>query len=164
MPDQAIMHFAPFRLPELVRELRRTHFPWLRGIIPCEFSAGIDVVACAIVEPLVPGQPERGFIKVNVALNRPDTPVEVMRAILKHELLHFEVRPEREDGQLTSHPRSFWMRQFELSPEFAPTCEWLERTYGRAYRRVDGTLVIRGQRVRKGGRRRVLPARKSEGR
>ncbi len=161
MPRQPIMHFAPFSLPELVDELRQTHFPGLTGDIHCGFSTGLDAVAQAIVFADGPYRTLRGVIDVNVALNTPDTPVEVMRGILKHELLHFEVPESEEDGFLTSHPQAFWMRQFELSPEFAPTCEWLVRTYGRAYRRVDGSLILRGRKVRKGGRMPVAKQRKS---
>lgn len=161
MPEvQGHFHFAPFDLDKLLAEVRAECFPFMVGIVRCAYSTERGAVAWISVDPW-PGV--RGIIHVNPALDRPDTSEGAMRGILKHELLHIVVRPDLdEDGWLSWHPPAFWARQFELSPEFAPTCEWLKRTFGRAYRVVDGSVVLRGRRVRRGGWQPVARRRKGQ--
>lgn len=157
---QGVLPLLPFDLDGVVAELRRTTFPGIEGDVACRFSAEIEVVAQITTEPW-PGC--RGDIEVNTALNVPGTPIEVIRAIVKHELLHLVAPPElvRRWGRWYReiHPQAFLMRQFETAPEFQTACEWLKRNFGRQLKTDrDGSLVIHGRRVRKGGRRRVAKA------
>lgn len=161
MPRQHIMHFAPFSLPELVDELRGTHFPDLKGYIGCAFTTHGRSVARAYIAPFSTGRTYRGHIDVNVALNMPETPMEVMRGILKHELLHFEIRPERRGRWVIEHPEAFCLRELDLLPEGPMVNAWLIRRFGDAYVSDERHTFIRCRQVRKGGWMPVAKQRKS---
>lgn len=68
---------------------------------------------------------DRAHIKIHAALNHRRTPVEVMRYVLKHELLHMKIRPELIDGKEIGHPPAFWEAEEALVPERRVGGAWL---------------------------------------
>ena len=55
-------------------------------------------------------------IVMHPLLNHPETPVEVVRHIVLHELLHLWIRPEEIDGKLVMHPPEFWQAEKRYVP------------------------------------------------
>jgi len=103
-----------------------------------------DTLACIT---LPKGQP--GWIGLHALLNRLDTPVEVLRYILTHELLHTVIPPHVVDGKTTAHPPEFWAREGELAPERKAAGNWLWLNFGiylKEYAKREGVFVKPGWR------------------
>ncbi len=85
-------------------------------------------------------------------LNRPGTPIELVRFIAKHELTHI-IRPPRWDGNwYLDHPPEFWQLEFQVAPERFACWAWTHRHLSRCLRDGrDGLSVLRTWRRRMAG-------------
>ncbi len=96
----------------------------------CASCGGVKVVwSFALVETLafIETEPQQSTVRITMhsILNSAQTPLEVIRGIFKHEVLHLEVRPREIDGKLVAHPPEFWERERELIPEMPQVWSWL---------------------------------------
>jgi hypothetical protein len=69
---------------------------------------------------------DRHVVVFHPILNRPDTPIEIVRFIAKHELAHI-VRPGRwsASGHWEGHPPEFWELEYRLAPERWACWHWI---------------------------------------
>lgn len=86
-PIQFEFEQPPFKTSELLTEVRASLFPHLKVDVAVGYSR-FDTVAHIQKE-----SEQSWLININAVLNHRDTPIEVIRYILTHELLHIEVRP-----------------------------------------------------------------------
>ena len=64
-------------------------------------------------------------IVLHPLLNHPDTPLEVVRFILVHELIHIIVPSIKIDGKLIIHSEDFWSMEKALVPERTLYWSWM---------------------------------------
>ena len=114
-PEVSLLSFP---LEDLLGEMRAQHFG--------ELSRGVTIhfvregsLAC------IDSSQERAAIYVHALLNHPETPVEIMRFICKHELLHLVVPPREINGKMVSHTPEFFQREATISPESTDVWIWL---------------------------------------
>lgn len=125
---QPLLWRLPYSLPGLLEEVRAEHFRHLPPEIPINVVTWQPLCCIVHMEPVLRTEPR---IFVHELLNHVDTPVEVMRFVLKHELLHCVVRPRQVDGEMESHPPEFWRAERELGPEGPGVWRWVEKNLGR---------------------------------
>ena len=105
----------------VVEEVRARWFPEVAAPVPV-FFATHDPLACAITHDRELAFPAVYYHQV---LNHPETPVEVLRFIAKHELIHFVVPPRQRGRFLDPHPPEFWEREDEIAPEARLAWAWI---------------------------------------
>ncbi|MDE3097303.1 MAG: hypothetical protein KGK07_15045 [Chloroflexota bacterium] len=76
-------------------------------------------LACAFTSPAEP------VVNIHHVLNHPDTPLEVIEFICKHELLHFLIPPRAVGKKVRSHPPEFWLEEERIAPEGRLAWAWL---------------------------------------
>jgi hypothetical protein len=151
--EQGAFQFIPFDLRAELRYVHATWFPHIRRNPSVRWAHGFGPLACIRA-------PERwtfASITLNRALDRPDTPIEVLHYLLKHEFLHIEVPPVGRGPRAISHPQEFWDREAELCPEREACWRWLHENLGHCLcdiPRLEGTFVAPN---RIPGARRRLP-------
>jgi hypothetical protein len=126
--SQCEFELTPYRADELLRELRAEYFPELRAPIAVMY-ARIPNLARIFVQGWGSGEPH--VIQMSSLLNQPGTPIEVVRHILIHELLHLVVGPGECGGRQVKHTSTFWERERELSPDADLVVSWLFMNFGR---------------------------------
>jgi hypothetical protein len=60
---------------------------------------------------------ESASIIIHPVLNHTQTPIEIMRYIIIHELIHIIIRPREIDGKIIKHSPEFLEKEKELVPE-----------------------------------------------
>jgi len=129
------MTFAPFALRDLLAEVKGRCFPAMGALVSVGFQGGYAPLACVSYTPF----PRQGTARIAVhsALDRPDTPLDVVRFLLKHELIHVERESARGHGggRRPSHPAAFWEREREVAPEAEEMWEWIESEVGHCLER-----------------------------
>lgn len=92
-------------------------------------------VPCGPLACITMGMPSP-TIYVHEVLNHPETPLEVMTLICKHELLHLRMPPREFNGRVTDHPPEFWQEEARMAPERAEAWAWVwENLWGCLKRR-----------------------------
>lgn len=71
--------------------------------------------------------PERHLIVFHPVLNHPQTPVEVVRFIAKHELIHLVYPPAWIDFSLEMHSPAFWAMEAAVGPERFAVWSWIHQ-------------------------------------
>ena len=101
----------------------------MTGTISWSCSIEWAPLACMHQDGNEGGYPAVYFHQV---LNHPATPLEVLRAIAKHELLHFAVPPTYGPDPRwprlvvkESHPPEFWVEERRIAPEMPAVWGWL---------------------------------------
>jgi hypothetical protein len=132
---QPSLSFLPFSLPDLLTQVHKEFF---RDIAP-----GVEIVlvdrgplACIAIEPRI--------VFVHNLLNHPETPLEVMRFLCKHELLHLRVPAKEIKGRETSHPPEFWKQETAIAPERGIAWNWVWANFYSCLRRdkkLEGIFV-----------------------
>lgn len=112
---------TPYRLGELVEEVRATCFPQIPRPVPVFFTVH-EPLACAVLESDELAFPAVYFHQV---LNHPETPIEVARFIAKHELLHLVVPAQKRGRFVDAHPPEFWDAEERVAPEGPMAWGWL---------------------------------------
>ncbi|MGE5597737.1 MAG: hypothetical protein ACM3S1_17060 [Hyphomicrobiales bacterium] len=108
-------------IAEVVEDIRVRFLPEVPGPVPV-FFATHDPLACAIDH-----DPELAFPAVyyHQVLNHPETPLEVLQFIAKHELLHYVVKPIQIGRRWEHHPDEFWEMEDRIGPEGRLVWAWL---------------------------------------
>lgn len=121
-PFQPALSRTSVDVPTLVEEVRARYFPGLPGPVPAFFVSGRPL-ACA----LIASADELAFpaVYLHQVLNHPDTPIEVLRFIVKHELLHLAMPPLRRGRRVEAHPRTFWEAEQRIAPEAPIAWRWV---------------------------------------
>lgn len=137
---QPVPSLLGFSLTETVEEMRAVHFPDLDEQIEVRIASE---GALAFVQRQFMG-PQKHLVVFHPVLNHPETPVEVLRFIAKHELTHL-ARPGRLiDGAYESHPPEFWEHEYAIGPERYAVWAWIHKNLNRCARSTK-----RGYRVRR---------------
>lgn len=121
----------PYSLPALLEEVRLEHFRHLPAEIPVNVTTFRPLSCIVHADPVAPAVPR---IFVHELLNHEETPREVLRSILKHELLHCVVQPRQIGGEMEPHPPEFLRAERELAPESAGAWRWMRENFGPALR------------------------------
>lgn len=108
-----------FSIDELLDELLATTFLDI-AVRPAWAFLETDSLA------FVRQETNRPFIGLSYLLNHPETPQQVMRDILTHELLHLRIPPREIEGKIVSHPPEFWEAQKILIPSFSISFAWCQ--------------------------------------
>jgi len=138
-----------FNFQSVVDEARALWFPWLTDEIEVRIIAAGPL---AFISRHLMG-PNRHVIAFHPILNRPGTPIEVVRFIAKHELAHIQETPRLVAGQWESHPTEFWTLEFAIAPERYAAWTWTFRQLGPCLRHDRrGLRVLRTWRRRMAGR------------
>ncbi len=121
---QPAMNFLSYTLESVVAEVRAEFFPHLTVETPIVFTDGTRVACIAL------DGPGGHQISIHPALSRPETPLAVLRFIVKHELIHIDVPAVRSGRRVVHHPPAFWEREYEIAPESRDCWAWLRKTLG----------------------------------
>lgn len=111
--------FTVTDVPALLEQTRRTLFPAITEPAQLFFIDGA-FVACIHHGPRL-----GATVFIHDLLNRPETPPEVFRYILTHELIHLVVPSREIEGKIEPHPPEFWEAERELSPDRGMAFSWL---------------------------------------
>lgn len=121
------LHFVPFSIPDLIEEIREEHFPDLQHEISVDFVAQSSLACIYYSE-------STASIFIHQVLNTPDTPREVLSYVLKHELIHTEVRTLILPGEIIHHSPLFYERLDEIAPERHWTRLWISYNLGDCFK------------------------------
>ena len=119
--QQPMLSFVELDLRALCEQLRQAHFPTLEEAPPVYF------IQRSTLANITRDRRQRWSICIHAILNSPDTPLYVFTNILKHELLHTQIRPSEIDGRLVAHPPEFFERERQIAPEIEEAKDWLFR-------------------------------------
>lgn len=143
---QPVESLTGYSFHAVVDEVRAVWFPELEDEFEVRFGANGPLAFIAL-DRMGPG---RHIIVFHPILNRPGTPIEVVRFIAKHELAHAARPPRVADGTVLDHPPEFWALEIVVAPERYAAWTW-------AFHNLRGCLVEtdRGLRVVHTWRRRL---------
>jgi hypothetical protein len=136
---QPVETAAPFSFSAVVEEARAVWFPEIDCEVEVRFLA-LGPLASVWYHRI--GW-ERHVIVFHPILNRPDTPIEVVRFIAKHELTHLVVR------DYPGHSERFWQHELAVGPERFAVWAWLHSNLSGPLRETRwGLRVLRTWRAR----------------
>ncbi|MCK9520311.1 MAG: hypothetical protein M0R74_14995 [Dehalococcoidia bacterium] len=135
---QPVPSETAYPLTELMQEVRAGYFPEIDADVEVRIAASGPL---AWIAPSFMG--ENGHLVVfHPVLNHPETPIEVLRFICKHELTHI-VRPGRViAGYYESHPDEFWEHEAEVGPERFAVWHWVWGNLRGCLRETDAGLRV----------------------
>lgn len=134
---QPVPSLVSVSLTELMQEVRAAWFPEIDADLEVRIAEDDPL---AFIWPGFMGQ-HGHLIVVHPVLNHPQTPVEVLRFIFKHELTHI-VRPGRTShGKYEAHPPEFWKHEFAIAPERDAAWRWINDNLRRCMRRLPSGQV-----------------------
>jgi len=139
--QQPMLSFVELDLQALCEQIRQKHFPKLAEAPPVYF------IQRSTLANITRDRWQRWSICMHAILNSPATPLFVFSYILKHELLHIQIRPREIGGRLVAHPPEFFEREHQLSPEREEAKRWIFQTLGDRLRvrpRLERIDVLRG--------------------
>lgn len=119
-PELCFLPFCPW---EMLQEIRQRHFPEVKVPVGLSFILW-DMLA------FVNNYEDRAEIFIHGILNHPNTPREVIRFVIKHELCHLVVHPREMDGKMTMHPPEFWELEAAVAPERRRAWCWVYLSWG----------------------------------
>jgi hypothetical protein len=117
---QPYLCLVNFSLRDTLETVRAEYFPEIQNA-PAIYFVNRGSLACICTGSAEP------TIYVHAILNHPNTPVEVITAICKHELLHLRIRPREINGRMRQHPPEFWDAEKSLTPELSQAWDWIWR-------------------------------------
>ena len=127
---------TPFSFSAVVDQARAVWFPEIEDEIEVRIGDA-GSLACTWRHRMGFG---RHIILFHPILNRPDTPIEVVRFIAKHELTHI-LHPE------SGHPPQFWEDEFRVAPERFAAWSWIHANLDGPVRETRwGLRVVRSWR------------------
>jgi hypothetical protein len=133
---QPVERATPFSFAAVVDETRSVWFPKIESEIEARIVAH-PALASAWQHRM---GFERHIIVFHPVLNRRDVPIEVVRFIAKHELVHLEMFDE-------GHSDRFFERELEVGPERFAVWAWLHQNLYPPIRATRwGTRVLRNWR------------------
>lgn len=113
---QTYTSFLTFDMYNLLHEIRYNIFPEINESVDICFVIQ-DTLACIF--------PAKGVIFLHNIFNHPQTPLEVIRYVFIHELIHIIVPPEEINNKMVSHPPLFWQVEKERSLERTDVWRWI---------------------------------------
>jgi hypothetical protein len=122
---------VPFDVDQILHDLLAGEFRDLT-VRPIWQFAEEDTLA--FIRPDYPNGP---LIVFHSILNNLGTPYEVIKFILKHELLHLRIRPREIDGKLVSHPPEFFEVEKQIAPELLDYWQWMMINFYPALKRNE---------------------------
>lgn len=135
---QPVESHTGFGFQAVVDEARAVWFPEITDEIEVRIAAAGPL---AFICRHLMGR-DSHVIAFHPVLNRPGTPIEVVRFIAKHELTHI-VNPPRLVGEWwADHPPDFWQREFAAAPERFACWAWVRRYLSRCVRDGEGGLSV----------------------
>ena len=127
---------TPFSFAGVLDETRAAWFPGLDGEIETRVAA-LSSLASVWYHRM---GFQRHIVVFHPVLNRPDTPIEVVRFIAKHELVHLHLPGG-------GHSPGFWEKELEVGPERFAVWSWLHQNLYPPVRATRwGTTVLRDWR------------------
>jgi hypothetical protein len=120
---QPVPSVLGYPVSSLLEEVRATWFPEIEDTIEARFAAAGPL---AYVDPGFMGR-GRHLVVFHPVLNHPQTPVEVMRFVCKHELTHIVCPPRMVGGRYNAHPPEFWDHEATVGPEHDAVWHWVYR-------------------------------------
>ena len=135
---QPIPSLVGFSLSELIEETRAVHFPELHDHLEVRIAAESPL---ASMRADFMGS-SKHLVVFHPVLNHPQTPIEVLRFIAKHELTHIVRPPRFIDGYFDTHPPEFWELEVEIAPEHYAVWAWIRRNLGRCLRREEPGIRV----------------------
>ncbi|MDA0590351.1 MAG: DUF45 domain-containing protein [Planctomycetota bacterium] len=127
---QPALCFVDVDLPELLKELLAGQFADIDQSVRVSFVSE-GPLAC-----IDPGQP--AHIYIHQVLNHPDTPREVIRYVLQHELLHLRIPSDGDDA----HPPAFRDAEKRLCPDMGKAWGWMLVNLGQFTRKDSSRQQI----------------------
>ena len=118
--EQPRLNYTCCSLDNLVDEVKSEYFPDLQCDIEIHFMWHDTLAFIAHLKDRNKAQ-----IVIHIVLNHTNTPPEVFRFIIKHELLHLVIPAREIKGKIKQHPPEFWRREEEISPESELVWNWL---------------------------------------
>lgn len=116
--SQPTLNFLAFSPSKLLAEIHADLFPDVSHTVRVDFVTR-GPLAC------IGHTGDSASIYIHQLLNHSDTPVEVIRVIFKHELLHLRIPPTGEAGKEVPHPPEFWAAERAISPERDTVWAWI---------------------------------------
>lgn len=112
--------FLPFSIHSLLDDIHRRLFPDITHFVRIYFVSR-GPLACIVHDT------SNAAIYVHQLLNRHDTPKVVMTLMIKHELLHLRIKPNRIDGnrRAVMHSPEFWEAERATEPERESAWTWI---------------------------------------
>ncbi len=107
-----------FDVGDVCREILQNSFPNILVPITVIFCPN-DSLAC------IRSSSERADIFIHVLLNGPSTPIQVIRHILAHEIIHILVPPETIDGKQIIHTEAFWCYENRVVVDKSRSWAWI---------------------------------------
>lgn len=142
---QPVPTLLRFSLTETLEEVRAAHFPDLAGE-----EVEVRIAAERALAFISNGFMGRGrhLVVFHPILNHPQTPIEVVRFICKHELTHIVRPPHVHEGRYEAHPPEFWEFEAEIGPERFAVWAWIYENLNRCARNTaTGYRVTRRWRA-----------------
>jgi len=127
-------------LSEIIEETRAVHFPELDDHLEVRIAAE---------SPLASMRADfmgwnKHLVVFHPVLNHPQTPIDVLRFLAKHELTHIARPPRLIGGYVDTHPPEFWEHEVEIAPERYAVWAWIRQNLGQCLRREEtGIHVMR---------------------
>ncbi len=113
----------------LLTQILATHFPGKNLTTPAVFFGYTPTLAH--IEEISGDRP--AAIWFHHSLNDQNTPGYVFALILKHELLHTQIRPREVDGKWSAHPPEFWQEENRIAKtEKHLAWKWIRENLGEA--------------------------------
>lgn len=129
---QPVASALPFSLTDLMEQVRAVHFPDIEREIEVRIVAAGQL---AFIHHDFMGR-QSNLVVFHPVLNHPQTPVEVLRFMAKHELTHIACRGSpTPDGGWEPHDAEFWEYEAEVGPEREAAWAWIFKNLGRCLRR-----------------------------
>ena len=129
---QPVKTLTPYSFTEVMEEVRSTFFPEIEQPVEVRIVANGPL---AFISPHHMGR-DRHMVAFHPILNHPDTPIEIVRLIAKHELAHTRVPSGL-------HTSEFWEIEFAIGPERYAVWHWINESLRGATRNGSGFRVFK---------------------
>jgi len=119
-----------FDLWDLVSEVMQTCFPQSRPRIDISFCIN-NTLACVLMNE------KCNDVLIHAVLNDDQTPRQVIRHIIAHEMIHLLIPKEEIDGRVVYHTEAFWQKEKEIVPERSQSWAWIYMNFHGCIRRDE---------------------------
>ena len=127
---QPVASELPFPLTQVVEQVRAVHFEDIESELEVRVA---DAGPLAFIRHDFMGKGSH-LIVFHPVLNHPETPVEVVRFIAKHELTHIVCPGSEIGGYWEPHDDAFWEYEAAIAPERSAAWAWINKNLRRCLR------------------------------
>ena len=128
--SQMCLPMLSFDLWDLVSEVMQTCFPQSRPRIDISFCIN-NTLACVLMNE------KCNDVLIHAVLNDDQTPRQVIRHIIAHEMIHLLIPKEEIDGRVVYHTEAFWQKEKEIVPERSQSWAWIYMNFHGCIRRDE---------------------------